>query len=147
MKLRLFILLATSLLCNFLFAQTAPALSSIKQNEKLNGFTAASVYLIDAGQPMGGRFIHDKTGFTLDLLQIESVPQSYIWVNSLPLSNKGEPHTQEHLLITKGNKGRTLNTSEGMSLAFSNAFTNQTYTAYNFNTAAGGDVFYKLFEE
>ena len=124
-----------------------PTLSSLKQGQKLNGFSATAIYMNDAGQPMGGRFIHDKTGFTLDLLQIESVPQSYIWVNSLPLSNKGEPHTQEHLLITKGNKGRTLNTSEGMSLAFSNAFTNQTYTAYNFNTAAGGDVFYKLFEE
>jgi Zn-dependent M16 (insulinase) family peptidase len=134
-------------LCGLAQKNSEQTLSTLKEGQKLNGFSAAALYLNDAGQPMGGRFIHDKTGFILDLLQIESVPQTYIWVNSLPLSDKGEPHTQEHLLITKGNKGRTLNTSEGMSLAFSNAFTNQTYTAYNFNTAAGGDVFYKLFEE
>ena len=126
---------------------SAATLSSIKQGQKLNGFSAVAVYQNDANQPMGGRFVHDRTGFTLDLLQIESVPQTYIWVNSLPLSNKGEPHTQEHLLITKGNKGHALNTREGMSLAFSNAFTQQTYTAYHFNTAAGGDVFYTLFAE
>jgi Zn-dependent M16 (insulinase) family peptidase len=133
---------------SFPVAQTAvkPTLSNIKKDQKINGFRADAVYLNDAGNPMGGRFIHDKTGFTLDLLQIESVPQTYIWVNSLPLSNKGEPHTQEHLLITKGNKGHDLNTRESMSLAFSNAFTMQTYTAYHFNTAAGADVFYQLFE-
>ncbi|MEZ5009510.1 MAG: hypothetical protein R2753_15300 [Chitinophagales bacterium] len=151
MKHRLFILIPCFCLL-FLsytsFAQNVqePKLSSLKQGQLLNGFKATALYLNDANQPMGGRFMHQKTGFTLDLLQIESVPQTYIWVNSLPLSNKGEPHTQEHLLISKGNKGRSLNTREGMSLANSNAFTVQTYTAYHFNTAAGGDVFYELFE-
>ncbi|MFT3679047.1 MAG: hypothetical protein QM791_02170 [Ferruginibacter sp.] len=149
MRIRLFILagiVSCLLLCQFLSAQTAVTLSSIKQDQKLNGFGAVSLYTNDAGQPMGARFVHDKTGFTLDLLQIESVPQTFIWVNSFPLSGKGEPHTQEHLLITKGNKGRALNTRENMSLAFSNAFTQQLYTAYHFSTSAGGDVFYKLFE-
>ncbi|CAN5515084.1 hypothetical protein BH11BAC5_BH11BAC5_00750 [soil metagenome] len=151
MQLRLFVTVSIYFLlyslCGLAQKNPGQTLSTLKEGQKLNGFSAVALYLNDAGQPMGGRFMHDKTGFTLDLLQIESVPQTYIWVNSLPLSDKGEPHTQEHLLITKGNKGRTLNTTEGMSLAFSNAFTNQTYTAYNFNTSAGGDVFYKLFEE
>ncbi|MEJ7611643.1 MAG: insulinase family protein [Ferruginibacter sp.] len=122
------------------------SLGSLKQNQKTNGFTAQAVYLNDAGQPMGARFFHDRTGFTFDLLQIESVPQTFIYVNSLPVSDKGEPHTQEHLLITKGNKGHELNTRQGMSLAFSNAFTSQVYTAYHFNTAGSGEVFYNLFE-
>ena len=128
-------------------AQSKPvSLSSITEGQKINGFSAAAVYLNDAGQPMGGRFIHDRTGFTFDLLQIESVPQTFIWVNTFPVSDKGEPHTQEHLLITKGNKGHELNTREGMSLAFSNAFTSQLHTAYNFYTGAGVPVFYTLFE-
>lgn len=141
------IISTTFFLLQGILSSAQTTLAPIKQNEKLNGFTALSIYLNDAGQPMGGRFVHDKTSFTLDLLQIESVPQTYIWVNSLPFSNKGEPHTQEHLLITKGNKGRTLNTREGMSLAFSNAFTQQAYTAYHFNTAAGTEVFFNLFQE
>ena len=123
------------------------SLSDLSRGQKLNGFSATAVYLNDAGEPMGGRFIHDRTGFTLDLLQIESVPQTFIWVNTLPVSDKGEPHTQEHLLITKGNKGHELNTREGMSIAVSNAFTSQLHTAYNFYTGAGVKVFYNLFEK
>ena len=128
-------------------AQTNVNLDNLMQSQKLQGFTARSVYLNDVNKPMGARFIHDRTGFTFDLLQIESVPQTFIWVNTLPVSDKGEPHTQEHLLITKGNKGHELNTREGMSLAVSNAFTSQIFTAYDFYTNAGSAVFYNLFEE
>ena len=120
--------------------------STLTLNQKIKGFTAKAVYLNDADQPMGARFIHDKTGFTLDLLQIESVPQTFIYVQTFPVSDKGEPHTQEHLLITKGNKGHALNTREEMSLATSNAYTSQLHTAYNFYTGAGNDVFFTLFE-
>ncbi|MFZ1801029.1 MAG: hypothetical protein WAU24_14270, partial [Chitinophagaceae bacterium] len=123
------------------------SLSTLSKNQVLDGFKAVAVYLNDEDKPMGGRFIHIQTGFTLDLLQIESVPQTFIYVNTFPVSDMGEPHTQEHLLITKGNKGHELNTREGMSLAKSNAFTNQLYTAYDFNTGAGTEVFYSLFEE
>ncbi len=147
-------LLSGSLLCYLLvcmhcsFAQTkSPTLSTLTRNEVLQGFIVQSVYLNDANQPMGGRFVHQSSGFTIDLLQIESVPQAFIWVNTLPISDKGEPHTQEHLLITKGNKGHDINTREGMSLAQSNAFTSQLHTVYHFNTAAGSAVFYDLFEK
>jgi Zn-dependent M16 (insulinase) family peptidase len=122
------------------------SLTSLTQGKKLDGFKAVAVYLNDVNKPMGARFIHEKTGFTLDLLQIESVPQVFFWVNTFPVSDRGEPHTQEHLLITKGSKGHNLNTREGMSLARSNAFTNQIYTAYNFYTGAGVNTFYSLFE-
>ena len=128
-------------------AQSKPiSFATITEGQQLNGFSAKAIYLNDAGQPMGGRFVHDKTGFILDLLQIESVPQTFIWVNTFPVSDKGEPHTQEHLLITKGNKGHELNTREGMSITSSNAYTSQLHTAYHFYTGAGGKVFYSLFE-
>jgi len=122
-------------------------LTTLTKNQQFEGFKVVAIYLNDANMRMGGRFIHKETGFTLDLLQIESVPQVFFWVNTFPVSDMGEPHTQEHLLITKGNKGHELNTREGMSLAQSNAFTNQLYTAYNFYTGAGTNTFYSLFEE
>ncbi len=130
----------------YISAQT-PSLNTLSYGDTLHGFRATAVYLNDADKPMGARFVHIKTGFTLDLLQIESVPQAFIWVNTFPVSDRGEPHTQEHLLITKGNKGRALNTREGMSLAQSNAFTDQLHTTYDFNTNAGSNVFYILFEK
>lgn len=127
--------------------KSQPSLSGLTQGQLLDGFKVQSLYLNDRNQPMGARFIHAKTGFTLDLLQIESVPQAFLWVNTFPVSNMGEPHTQEHLLITKGNKGHELNTREGMSLAESNAFTEQLHTVYNFFTGAGSEVFYTLFDK
>ncbi|HEX8116196.1 MAG TPA: hypothetical protein VF521_02880, partial [Pyrinomonadaceae bacterium] len=56
------------------------------------------------------------------------------------------PHTQEHLLLGKGNMGRAHGALESMSLASSSAFTQQWRTCYHFHTAAGPEVFYKLFE-
>lgn len=143
-----------ALFCCLILIRLSPAtaqqsnitLAGLSQNQTLNGFKVVSVYLNDANKPMGGRFAHQTTGFTLDLLQIESVPQAFVWVNTLPVSDKGEPHTQEHLLITKGNKGHDINTRDGMSLAASTAFTSQLHTVYSFNTAAGSTVFYDLFE-
>jgi Zn-dependent M16 (insulinase) family peptidase len=110
-----------------------------------HGFRAAAVYLDDADQPFGARFIHRKTGFTLDLIQVQSVPQAFAWVNTFPVSDRGEPHTQEHLLMGKGNTGRALAASETMTLSQSNAFTMQWRTCYNFNTKAGLPVFYDEF--
>jgi Zn-dependent M16 (insulinase) family peptidase len=129
-------------------AQTSAAVSfdSLKEGETVEGFRAEAVYLNDSDKPFGARLRHAKTGFTLDFLEIQSVPQVFAWVNSFPTSDRGEPHTQEHLLLGKGNKGRTHSGLEGMSLANSNAFTQQWRTCYHFHTAAGSEVFYKLFE-
>jgi Zn-dependent M16 (insulinase) family peptidase len=120
---------------------------SLTKGQVLNGFRADAVYLDDGDKPIGGRFIHVQTGFTLDLLQIQSVPQAYIYANTFTVSDMGEPHTQEHLLIGKGNKGRNINVRENMSLTQSNASTYQTFTEYQFNTAGGAESFYGLFAE
>ena len=109
-------------------------------------FRQTAVYLNDADQPMGGRYIHTRTGFTLDLLDIQSVPQGLIWVNSFPTSDMGEPHTQEHLLLSRGNTGRAMASLETMALSGSSAFTMQLRTVYHFNTAAGAETFYTIFE-
>jgi Zn-dependent M16 (insulinase) family peptidase len=111
----------------------------------IHGFEARAVYLEDTGRPMGARLVHRATGFTLDLLRIQSVPQGFIWVTTYPTSNMGEPHTQEHLLLGKGNMGRAVANLEGMSLATSSAFTQQWRTCYDFYTAAGAEVFFDQF--
>src|SRR4051812_8440574 len=121
-------------------------LDQLGEGAKVKGFTTAAVYLDDAGQPVGARFLHDKTGFVFDYLRIESAPQGFIWVTSFPTSDKGEPHTQEHLLLGKGDRGRKLGSSEAMSLAESSAFTAQWRTAYHFHTVAGHDVYWPVFE-
>jgi Zn-dependent M16 (insulinase) family peptidase len=122
------------------------SLDSLTEGKEINGFRAEALYLNDADKPFGARFRHQSTGFTLDFLELQSVPQILMWVNSFPTSNRGEPHTQEHLLLGKGNAGRTHSSLEDMSLAGSTAFTMQWRTVYQLHTAAGPEVFYKLFE-
>jgi Zn-dependent M16 (insulinase) family peptidase len=127
-------------------ATTDTALGSLTEGAKVRGFTAQALYLDDADKPLGARFVHDATGFTFDYLRIETAPQGFIWVASFPTSDMGEPHTQEHLLLGKGDRGRKLGSSEAMSLAESSAFTAQWRTAYHFHTVAGQDVFWPVFE-
>ncbi len=122
------------------------SLEGLSPGKLVNGFRAVAVYADERGQPMGARFIHARTGFTLDVLQIQSVPQGYIYVNSFPISDMGEPHTQEHLLLGKGSVGRAVSSAETMSLVESNAFAQQLRTSYNFNTP-GSEVFYDHFEK
>ncbi|HTM20360.1 MAG TPA: hypothetical protein VL172_07635, partial [Kofleriaceae bacterium] len=120
-------------------------LATLTEGQKVAGFTAVTLYLDGEDKPIGGRFRHDQTGFLLDLVQIESAPQAFVWINTFPTSDQGEPHTQEHLLLGKGTKGRTVASLEAMSLAESSAFTAQWRTCYHFHTIAGPDVFWNVF--
>ena len=126
--------------------QAPAAFTDVNEQTTAQGFRATAVYLNDADQPFGARFIHQKTGFTLDLIQVQSVPQAFTWVNSFPVSDKGEPHTQEHLLMGKGNIGRAFAASQSMTLTEATAFTMQWRTCYSFNTKAGLPVFYDEFK-
>jgi Zn-dependent M16 (insulinase) family peptidase len=124
---------------------TRTDLGKLTKGTVLKGFRVDSIYLDANDKPFGGRFVHARTGFVLDLLQIQSVPQAYIYANTFTVSDMGEPHTQEHLLILKGNKGRNIAVNENMSLTQSNASTYQTYTDYTYNTAGGTEVFFDRF--
>jgi Zn-dependent M16 (insulinase) family peptidase len=68
-------------------------------------------------------------------------------VKSFATSDQGEPHTQEHLLLLRGVRGRTLATKDSMSLITSSAYTETWRTSYFFNTAAGVDTFFDYFAE
>ena len=120
--------------------------STLSEGQTISGFRTTAVYLNDSDLPMGARFIHQRSGFTLDVLDIQSVPQAFVWVRTYPSSDMGEPHTQEHLLLGKGNKGRDVANRESTSLTSSTAFTAQWKTCYTFYTSAGASVFFDEFE-
>ena len=121
-------------------------LSNLKNHQQVVDFTVEAVYEVDNQNPLGARFRHNQSGFVLDLLRIQSVPQAFMWVNSHPVSDRGEPHTLEHLLLGKDTKGRYVASLEEMSLGNSSAFTAQLRTCYHFHTSAGSSVFFNLFQ-
>ncbi|GAB4327276.1 MAG: hypothetical protein Kow0074_22530 [Candidatus Zixiibacteriota bacterium] len=122
------------------------SLDNLAPNARIADFRVETVYENDAGVAMGARFRHVPSNFVLDLLRIQSVPQAFMWVNSPPPSDQGEPHTCEHLLLGKGTKGRYVASLEDMSLGNSSAFTMQLQTCYHYHTEAGVDVFFNLME-
>lgn len=135
--------------CIFITAYSAKGddfLTNLTPEQTIHGFRVANIYDNNDNQPMGGRFISEKYGFIVDLIQIQSVPQAFMWVKTIPTSSKGEPHACEHLLLGKGNKGRAVAGMEDMYLTESSAYTAQLRTCYHFNTKAGTDNFYKIFE-
>eukprot|EP01012_Entosiphon_sulcatum_P010014 TRINITY_DN15786_c0_g1_i1.p1 TRINITY_DN15786_c0_g1~~TRINITY_DN15786_c0_g1_i1.p1 ORF type:complete len:1249 (-),score=173.48 TRINITY_DN15786_c0_g1_i1:6-3752(-) len=98
-----------------------------------HGWRAETRYVDGISGPRAGyRLTHTISGFTLDLLLVQSAPQGLLWVNTLPVSDKGEPHTLEHLLIGKGTKGARLSALETTLMVDSSAFTENTRTVYHF---------------
>lgn len=122
------------------------ALEKLTHDKKIADFKVEYIYDNDLGKVIGARFTHVPSGFVLDFLRIQSVPQAFIWVNSPPPSDQGEPHTCEHLLLGKGTKGRYVASLEDMSMGSSSAFTMQLQTCYHFHTTAGTAVFFNLLQ-
>ena len=108
------------------------------------GFAQEAAYLDVEGGPLGGRFVHEGTGLVVRVLRIASVPQVFLYVRTLATSDRGEPHTGEHLLLGKGTRGKAVAAAQDMSLVESTAYTGQTETCYSFNCAAGEDTFQRV---
>jgi Zn-dependent M16 (insulinase) family peptidase len=133
------------------FAATQPTalageFDTLEPNQKFAALSVEAMYENENGNALGARFRHDATGHVLDILRIQSVPQGFMWVNSLAPSDQGEPHTLEHLLLGKGNKGRFVSSLEDMSLGSSSAYTERRRTCYHFNVDGDKEVFFKIFE-
>ncbi len=126
-------------------ATRAPSLDELAPGSEAQGFVVQAIYVDDDDRPRGARLLHRRSHFLFDYLQIESAPQAMVYVGTYPTSDDGEPHTQEHLLLGKGNKGRFLGNLEHVMLAESSAFTAQYRTVYDFYTVAGVEAFWPLF--
>jgi len=121
-------------------------LLNLEKGQTIAAFRVENIYENENGRPIGARFRHTPSGFVLDLLRIESVPQAFMWINSFPPSDQGEPHTCEHLMLGKGTKGRYVGSLEEMYLGNSSAFTGQLQTCYHYHMAAGTEAFFTLME-
>ncbi|MBI5881939.1 MAG: hypothetical protein HZB91_02410 [Elusimicrobia bacterium] len=124
----------------------AGALAGLKKGQKVGDFTAVSLYVNHLGKAMGARFLHRPTGLETDLLFFASVPQVSLTFKTLTADDKGIPHALEHLVLGKGAKGKRFNMLVAMSIGEYTAGTYADLTGYMFNTAAGMEDFYRLFE-
>jgi Zn-dependent M16 (insulinase) family peptidase len=118
-------------------------LIGLQSGESRHGFTARALFSGLSDAPIGARFVH-QTGATVDLLFFASVPQVSIRLSSVPVSDRGESHTLEHLVLGKGRSGKYLESLLTMRLAVSSAGTDVDHTTYQFRSASGPDGFHEL---
>lgn len=124
-------------------AEPMPTIAKSAEETPGNDFVADVVYEDDHGQPFATRWVHGKTAMPVTILNLQSVPQVFLHVNTPPVSDRGEPHTGEHLLLGKGGRGKTLQEEQGMAFVDSTAYTSQTDVVYSWNCAAGKETFYR----
>jgi hypothetical protein len=76
MQLRVpLLILAAAAISQATFAQQRNLnYSNLTQGQRLDGFRTVAVYQDDSDRAIGARFLHERTGFTLDLLQIQTAP-------------------------------------------------------------------------
>lgn len=120
-------------------------LATLKEDQKVSGFRVANVYSDSDGRIVGVKFWHMPSGAPVFLLQIETVPQVYTWVDTPVNSDRGLPHALEHLLAEKGTKGRYFGLLRDMRLSQSAAATWRDFNFYSFSSGSGMDGFFELF--
>ena len=143
---KLTVLFLTAILLLLTAVALAAGYNDLKPDQQLGQFRTECIYENEAKTAIGARFRHIPSGFVADLFTIQSLPQAFMWFNTLPPSDQGERHTCEHLLLGKGTKGRYVASMEDMLLGESSAFTMQLQTCYHFNCGSGTENFFKLFE-
>ena len=125
---------------------TAPGnLSTLTKDQKVAGFRVLHLYSDAHELVIGAQFTHVQTGAPIYVLQIETAPQVFMWVDTPTYSNSGLPHALEHLLAGKGTKGRYSTLLRDMRLSVSAAATDTGFNFYEFASGTGLTGFFEQF--
>src|SRR5947209_337547 len=118
-------------------------LSRLKLGQVTAGFRIEHLYIDERGQAIGAKFVHVRTSAPIFLLQTETVPKAFIWVDTPDRSDLGGPHALEHLLAGKGTRGRYVTLLTEMRLSETRAGTARDFTFYSFSSGTGLEGFFE----
>ena len=82
LRLRTVLSVAVILLVAVFSATADEFLESLQPDQVVQGFRTVNLYDDAAGKAMGARFINEKNGFIIDLVQIQTVPQAFYWIKT-----------------------------------------------------------------
>lgn len=123
--------------------QSSSQLASYKQQQIVAGFLTDNLYSDPTGAIVAAKFRHIRSGAPVFLLQIETVPKAFMWIDTPDQSDRGVPHALEHLLAGKGTKGRYVTLLTDMRLSHSEAATERDFNFYSFASGTGLDGFFE----
>lgn len=125
-------------------AISSQTLSALKKDQRVGDLQVVNLYGDSEGGVIGAKLLHIPTRAPIYLLQLETVPQVFTWVNTPADSNRGLAHSLEHLLQGKGTRGRYYTLLGNMRLGQSSAGTAQDFVYYGFSCTAGTDGFFEM---
>ena len=120
-------------------------IAALSKDEEVSGLRVANLYEDDRGQIVGAKFWHSRSAAPIYLLEIETVPQAFMWVDTPSDSNMGLAHSLEHLLGGKGTKGNYLGLLTEMRLSRRAAATTDDFNLYSFSSGTGLEGFFEQF--
>ena len=120
-------------------------LAALRPDQTIGSLRVANLYADSNGQIVGAKFWESRSGAPIYVLEIETVPQVFMWIDTPAQSNAGLPHSLEHLLAGKGTKGRYVSLLKEMRLSRSAAGTTDDFNLYSFSSGTGLDDFFEQF--
>jgi Zn-dependent M16 (insulinase) family peptidase len=117
--------------------QPGVKLSDLKRGQRIADFEVTNLYTDSGNAVVGVKFLQSGTGAPIYILQMDTVPQAFMWIDTPVDSNKGLPHALEHLLAGKGTTGRYCTLLTGMQLSNSKAATFLDFNFYSFASGSG----------
>lgn len=119
-------------------------LAKLSKDQTIGDLRVANLYADSGSRIVGAKFWH-RTGAPIYLLQIETAPQVFMWVDTPTDSNRGLPHALEHLLAGKGTKGRYSSLLKEMRFSQNAAATFDDFNFYSFSSGIGLNGFFEQF--
>lgn len=120
-------------------------LAELRKNQRVGDLRVANLYSDSNNQIVGAKLWHTWSGAPIYVFQIETVPQVFMWVDAPANSNAGLAHSLEHLLASKGTKGRYVSLLKEMRLSRSAAATTDDFNLYSFSSGTGLAGFFEQF--
>jgi Zn-dependent M16 (insulinase) family peptidase len=142
---RILLIVSLLLVAPLCYPATSGGLSALKRDKTIGSLRVANLYADSRGRIIGAKFWDIRSGAPVYLLQIETVPQAFMWVDTPADSNAGVAHALEHLLGGKGTKGRYANLLNEMRLGRSAAATTDDFNFYSFSSGTGLEGFFEEF--
>jgi Zn-dependent M16 (insulinase) family peptidase len=123
----------------------AEDLSTLKRDQLVANFRVANLYTDSADKIVGAKFQDVRSGAPVYVFQIETAPQTFMWIDAPDNSNRGLPHSLEHLLAGKGTRGRYVSLLKDMRLSQTVAASPQGYNFYALASGTGMAGFFEQF--
>ncbi len=118
----------------------------MEEGESIGPFKSEKIYLNDDNEVLGIKLKHSGLNVPVIVFKMATVPQLFTWVDTPELTNRGLPHSLEHLLVGKGARPKFRLRERDMLLGKENIATYNDYVFFGLGSSGSLTSFYKMLD-